>query len=97
MTHMVMAVETVTTDALAMLPKMTPMRLDQQAKPFDHPEWLFDDVGCGPCSKSHTYNYDTTGRNTRLTGRLTNGIWQAIRQHSWVLARRSQSALRTSK
>ena len=42
MTHMVMAVETVTTDALAMLPKMTPMRLDQQAKPFDHPEWLFE-------------------------------------------------------
>ena len=23
-----------------MLPKMTPMRLTQQAKPFDHPEWL---------------------------------------------------------
>ncbi len=33
---MVMAVAT---DAL---PKMTPMRLDQQAKPFDHPEWLFE-------------------------------------------------------
>ena len=25
-----------------MLPKMTHMRLDQQAKPFDHPEWLFE-------------------------------------------------------
>jgi bifunctional non-homologous end joining protein LigD len=25
-----------------MLPKMTPMRLTQQAKPFDHPEWLFE-------------------------------------------------------
>ena len=25
-----------------MLPKMTPMRLDRQAKPFDHPEWLFE-------------------------------------------------------
>ena len=24
------------------LPKMTPMRLDQQANPFDHPEWLFE-------------------------------------------------------
>ncbi|MCZ6870166.1 MAG: hypothetical protein O7G84_11745 [Gammaproteobacteria bacterium] len=24
------------------LPKMTPMRLTQQAKPFDHPEWLFE-------------------------------------------------------
>ena len=25
-----------------MLPKMTPMRLTQQATPFDHPEWLFE-------------------------------------------------------
>ena len=25
-----------------MLPKMTPMRLDQQSKPFDHSEWLFE-------------------------------------------------------
>ena len=25
-----------------MLPKMTRMRLTQHAKPFDHPEWLFE-------------------------------------------------------
>ncbi len=25
-----------------MLPNMTPMRLTQQAKPFDHPEWVFE-------------------------------------------------------
>ena len=25
-----------------MLPKMTPMRLTQQAKPFGHLEWLFE-------------------------------------------------------
>ncbi len=28
--------------AILVLPKIIPMSLDQQAKPFDHPEWLFE-------------------------------------------------------